>query len=249
MRGPNRNNSSDIEVIPSVAEVLEPGGGSGGRRRYGQLCSIALALEVVGDRWAILLLRELLAGGKRFTDLAAGLPGVGTAVLTERLRELEQHGLVRRRRLGPPAPALVYELTPRGTAMEPVLVGLARWGAAYLAGGEDLASRGRWLLQAMAATAGKSPAGIQTTNFMLDGEECHVEVSQGRWAVRDGLQPGARLTVRGTVRDLYLLATAPPKAAAPSEPFEVVGDRGSVDRLLRHLILGVQQAAAAGTPP
>ena len=218
------------------------------RRQYGQLCSIALALDVVGDRWALLLLRELFAGPKRFTDLAAGLPGVGTAVLSERLRQLVDHGLVERRRLGAPAPALVYRLTPRGAALDPVLVGLARWGAVYLAGREDLASRGRWLLQAMTATAAPPPDGIEDVNFVLDGEEGHVRVTRGRLAARDGLRTGARSTVRGAARDLYLLATASGPPAASTGPFEVEGDREAAGRLLDHLILGFHQAAEEGMP-
>jgi DNA-binding HxlR family transcriptional regulator len=208
---------------------------------------MALALDVVGDRWALLLLRELFAGPKRFTDLAAGLPGVGTGVLSERLRQLERHGVVRRRRLGPPAPVMVYELTPRGAALDPVLAGLARWGAVYLPGHEELTSRGRWLLQAMVAVAETPPAGVEAVNFVLDGEECHVLVSRGRLAVRDGLRTGTRITtVRGTAMDLYLLATAPVTAVATSRPFEVDGDRGSADRLLDHLFHGLRQAAATG---
>src|SRR5258708_27372090 len=142
------------------------------RRQYGELCPIALALDVVGERWVLLLLRELFAGPKRFTDLAEGLPGIGTSILTERLRQLENHGVLSRRRLGPPARAQVYELTARGAALKPVLAGLVRWGAVYLAGkGEDLTTRGRWLLQAMAAAVGTSPRGVVTTNFVLDRGE------------------------------------------------------------------------------
>src|SRR5215472_7815067 len=139
-------------------------------RQYGQLCPIALALDVVGDRWALLLIRELFAGPKRFTDLAAGLPGVGAAVLSERLRQLEHHDVVSRRRMRPPTPAQVYELTARGAALEQVLIGLARWGTVYMSGRHDLTSRGRWLLQAMAAVAKAPPAELETTNFVLDDE-------------------------------------------------------------------------------
>lgn len=223
-----------------------PSRGREQRRKYGELCPIALALDVIGDRWALLLLRDLFAGPKRFTDLASGLRGVGSAVLTERLRDLERDGVVTRRQLGPPAPAVVYQLTPRGTALEPVLVGLARWGAAYLAGGDDLASRGRWLLQAMSATADATPAGIETVNFVLDGEESHLRMTRGRLAARDGLSPDARTTVRGTVQDLYLRATAPGRLAASSASFEVEGDRAAAERLLDHLVHGIHQAAESG---
>src|SRR5260370_37741255 len=104
------------------------------RRQYGERCPIVLALDVVGERWALLLPRELFAGPKRFTDLAEGLPGIGTSVLTERLRQLENDGVVSRRRLGPPAPAQVYELTARGAGLKPALPGRGQRGAAPLVG-------------------------------------------------------------------------------------------------------------------
>jgi DNA-binding HxlR family transcriptional regulator len=98
-------------------------------RTYGDACGIARALDVVGDRWALLVVRDLLLGPKRFSDLRAGLPGVSPDVLTQRLRELAEAGLVTRRRLPPPTPAQVYELTERGRALEPVLLELGRWGS------------------------------------------------------------------------------------------------------------------------
>src|SRR5512132_2738011 len=99
------------------------------KRTYGDRCGIARALDVVGERWALLVVRELLLGPKRFTDLRAGLPGLSPDVLSQRLRELEQAGLVRRRKLAPPAGSRVYELTERGVALEPVVLALGRWGA------------------------------------------------------------------------------------------------------------------------
>jgi DNA-binding HxlR family transcriptional regulator len=97
-------------------------------RTYGDLCGIARALDVVGERWALLVVRELMLGPKRFTDLRAGLPHVGPDVLAQRLRELEASGVLRRRTLAPPAGSRVYELTDRGRALEPVLLELGRWG-------------------------------------------------------------------------------------------------------------------------
>lgn len=200
---------------------------------------------MVGDRWDLLLLRELFAGPKRFTDLAAGLPGVGTAVLSERLRRLEHAGLVSRRRLGPPAPAHLYQLTARGWALDPVLTALTQWGAVYLARRGDLTSRGRWLLQAMAATVTAQP-GVEIANFILDGEEFHVRVAGERLVARDGLHAGARVTVRGWVRDLYALVTSRRQPATPSRRFVVEGDRRSADRLLDHLLRGIRKAATTG---
>jgi DNA-binding HxlR family transcriptional regulator/putative sterol carrier protein len=98
-------------------------------RTYGDGCSIARALDVVGERWALLVVRELLLGPKRYTDLRRGLPNASPNVLSERLRELERAGVVRRRKLPPPAGSRVYELTDWGLALEDVVISLGRWGA------------------------------------------------------------------------------------------------------------------------
>jgi len=99
------------------------------RRTYGDSCGIARALDIVGERWALLVARELLLGPKRFTDLRAGLPRVGPDMLAARLRELEDAGVVRRAVLPPPAASKVYELTEWGAELAPVLMALGRWGS------------------------------------------------------------------------------------------------------------------------
>src|SRR3712207_3152006 len=99
------------------------------RRTYDDGCAAAHALDLVGERWALLVVRELLLGPKRFTDLKAGLPGASPNVLSQRLRELEGAGIVRRRKLPPPAASRVYELTEWGEELEPVIIRLGRWGA------------------------------------------------------------------------------------------------------------------------
>jgi len=98
-------------------------------RTYGDRCGIARALDLVGERWALLVVRELLLGPKRFTDLRAGLPNIGPDVLSQRLRELEERGVVRRDKLPPPAASQVYELTDWGRELEPIVLGLGRWGS------------------------------------------------------------------------------------------------------------------------
>jgi len=110
-----------------------------GKRSYGDPCGVARALDLVGERWALLVVRELLLGPKRFTDLRAGLPGVSADVLSQRVRELEQAGIVRRAKLPPPAASRVYELTEWGRELEPVVLALGRWGSrAPLRAGADL---------------------------------------------------------------------------------------------------------------
>jgi DNA-binding HxlR family transcriptional regulator len=98
-------------------------------RTYDDGCAAAHALDLVGERWALLVVRELLLGPKRFTDLRAGLPGVSPNVLAQRLRKLEGAGVVRRRKLPPPAASRIYELTDWGEELEPVVISLGRWGA------------------------------------------------------------------------------------------------------------------------
>lgn len=98
-------------------------------RRYDDPCGIARALDVVGERWALLVARELIFGPKRFVQLRGGLHGVSPNVLSQRLRDLEEAGIVRRGMLDPPAGVAIYELTARGQALEPVLLELGRWGA------------------------------------------------------------------------------------------------------------------------
>src|SRR3982074_1706623 len=98
------------------------------KRTYGDPCGIARALDLVGERWALLVVRELVLGPKRFTDLRAGLPNLSPDVLAQRLRDLERTGIVSRRTLPPPAGSRVYELTDRGRELEPGGRGPGRWG-------------------------------------------------------------------------------------------------------------------------
>src|ERR671929_273611 len=101
-------------------------------KSYNQYCGLAYALDRVGERWTLLIIRELAAGPRRFSDLLSGLPGISTNLLSERLKELEQQGLLRRRKLPPPAASSVYELTAVGQALEPALLELGRWGSQFI---------------------------------------------------------------------------------------------------------------------
>jgi DNA-binding HxlR family transcriptional regulator len=101
-------------------------------KRFDQYCPVAHALCLVGERWSLLVVRELLHGPKRYTDIAAGLPGIGTNILASRLRDLEEAGVVRKRKLPPPAASTVYELTEYGAELEEAVYALARWGARSL---------------------------------------------------------------------------------------------------------------------
>ena len=152
------------------------------RRSYGQYCAMARALDVLGERWTLLIVRELLTGPKRFKDLLEGLPGIGTNPLAGRLKELEGEGLLRRTTLPPPAGSAVYELTGRGRELEPVLMGLARWGVDLL--GEprpDEAFKPAWAVQAMKATFRSEAARWvrETYEFRVGEDVFHVRVDDG----------------------------------------------------------------------
>lgn len=122
-------------------------------KRYAQYCPVAHALELVGERWALLVVRELLHGPKRYTDLAGALPGIGTNILAGRLRDLETAGVIQKRRLPPPAAANVYELTPYGEELREPLYALGRWGARSLGPPQpDDALAPGWLVNAVRAT-------------------------------------------------------------------------------------------------
>jgi DNA-binding HxlR family transcriptional regulator len=153
------------------------------RRSYDQYCAAARALDAVGDRWTLLIVRELLAGPRRYTDLHADLPGVSTDVLASRLRDMDREELVTRRRLPPPAAAAVYELTERGVGLTPVVLALAHWGAPDLAERRPTdAVRAHWfalpLLRAL-RTEGSVAAGV-------DGGVLEVTLDEGVFHLRLG---------------------------------------------------------------
>lgn len=169
------NNPSRLRPMPRQSQRSA----AARRRSYDQYCAAARALDAVGDRWTLLIVRELLAGPRRYTDLHADLPGVSTDMLATRLKDMERDGLATRRRLPPPSSAYVYELTQRGRDLLPVLRELARWGAAELDVPRPTdAVRAHWfavpLLDALAPPQG---AGERTVvEVELDEGMFHLEV-------------------------------------------------------------------------
>src|ERR1700749_2801041 len=120
-------------------------------RSYDEYCALAKSLDVVGDRWTLLIIRELeLRGGCRYTDLRNGLPGIATNLLADRLRDLEHEGLVVREEAPPPIATALFRLTPRGQELRPVLESLVRWGMPLMtADNSGDAVRGHWLAWAV----------------------------------------------------------------------------------------------------
>ncbi|MER5884327.1 helix-turn-helix domain-containing protein [Streptomyces sp. NPDC001941] len=158
------------------------------RRSYDQYCSAARALDSVGDRWTLLIVRELLAGPRRYTDLHADLPGVSTDVLASRLKDMEAGDLVTRRRLPPPVPAYVYELTDRGRALTPVLEALAHWGAPALGAPRPTdAVRAHWFAVPLLGVLRELGEG--TVQVHLDEGEFHVRTAEGASGYGEGPAP------------------------------------------------------------
>jgi DNA-binding HxlR family transcriptional regulator len=159
------------------------------RKRYDQYCPVCHALGLVGERWALLVVRELLKGPKRYTDLLEGMPGIGTNVLAARLKELEEGGVVRKRKLPPPAASTVYELTEYGQELEEPLYALARWGARSLpppAKNEEFYPD--WGLNAFAALLDPEAAsGLSATYVVRVADDVYtVQLADGRVHVEPG---------------------------------------------------------------
>jgi DNA-binding HxlR family transcriptional regulator len=140
-------------------------------RSYGQYCALAKSLDVVGDRWTLLVVRELLEGPQRYGDLLAGLAPIATDMLAGRLRDLEAHGLVRKRTLPKPASASVYELTDDGRALEDVINAFARWGRHLIETRDDGdVVRPEWLTRAVRAYARVDRSGPPVTVRLVTPE-------------------------------------------------------------------------------
>jgi DNA-binding HxlR family transcriptional regulator len=206
-------------------------------RTYGDPCGIARALDVVGERWALLVVRELLLGPKRFTDLRAGLPNLSPDVLSQRLRELEADGVVTRRRLPPPAGSKVYELTERGDELEPVILALGRWGTSvpFPPDGHELGVDSTILaLKTVfdpAATDGK-PMSVE---LRLDDQPFSVQVSDGSIDVARGSNdhPDAVLSASTMTIVALLWQGLGLAEAVRSGAAEIQGDRRILERFLR----------------
>ncbi|WP_433730525.1 winged helix-turn-helix transcriptional regulator [Actinoplanes sp. CA-051413] len=204
-------------------------------RTYDDPCGVARALDLVGDRWALLVVRELLLGPKRFSELRRGLPGAGQSMLTHRLAELERAGVLRRRQLGPPASAQVYELTERGHDLEPVLLALGRWGSRTPPTSTAPLSVDALAL-AMRTTFDAAAAGTWAAQceLRLDGDVLVAEVSDSRFTLTRGAAqaPDAVLNTSATIFRGLIFGAGTLAAAEDAGLVTVRGDREAADRLL-----------------
>lgn len=224
------------------------------RRSYEQLCTLARTLDVVGERWTLLLVRELMLGPRRFTDLLDGLPGIGRNLLTERLRHLEAAGLVERRRADGRRGSL-YFLTGPGRALGPALSELGRWGAEQLPDPEPgLAFMPAWAIFPMSYMADREAArGVREDyEFRIGGDVFHLRVDDGRVEPRSepAADPAVVVTTDAeTFRRIFAGEVAAEQALAEGLA-RVDGEPAAIANFLAIVVAGGSQkapeSAAAG---
>lgn len=214
-------------------------------RTYDQFCPLARSLDLVGERWTLLIVRELLIGPRRYSDLQAALPGIGTNLLAGRLRRLEQLELVERRRLPAPAASTVYELTERGQGLEPAVVALAGWGLSLM----DRPHPGdafdpAWVLLSFKATFDAEAArGVRETyEFRIGERRFHAAVDDGELHLADGPAAEPELVIEAAPEDFIALGTGAvtPEVALGSGRVRIAGDPEALHRSIA--ILGFRQA-------
>ena len=205
-------------------------------RSYNQFCPAARALDLVGERWTLLVIRELLLGPKRYTDLQGGLPGIGPNVLAERLRRLETAGVVQKRRLPPPAASMVYELTELGLGLQPALLDLFRWGLRLIETptAEDTVRASYWLPAIQAAARPDSlPADVDDAyEFRIGDETASVIVKDGRIDVRQGPVDSPDVVLRTDASTFVMLGRGElsPIEAVQAGRLVVEGNRAAAER-------------------
>src|SRR4051794_36212867 len=179
-------------------------------RSYNQWCSLAKALDVVGERWSLLVIRELLDGPKRYTDLRDGIPGISTDVLAARLKDLEDDGVVERATLPPPAASKVYQLTELGFGLAPATAALSRWGAQLLGPKKDDEEfRPHWLvlgLRGVLRADRAADVSIDVEFDLLAGSRVRVRVDDGRLTYVDDPTTPADVTVHADLATLSDIA-------------------------------------------
>ncbi|WP_232664235.1 winged helix-turn-helix transcriptional regulator [Pseudonocardia sp. TRM90224] len=199
-----------------------------GKRNYDDPCGMARALDIVGERWALHVVRELLLGPKRFSDLVRSLPAVSQNVLSQRLRELAEAGVLHRRRMGPPVSANVYELTDRGQELRPVVIELARWGSrlATTAVGELSADA---LAIAMLTTY-DGMAKDALIELRLGEERFRAEIRDGRFDITRAETPHADAVITTDAAALRSVVFG----GRPLDPSAVTGDLDAAQAFVRH---------------
>lgn len=206
-----------------------------GKRAYREYCAIARSLDLLGQRWTLLIVRDLFLGPLRYSDLQAGLPGIATDILTARLRTLEESGLVRRRELPPPAPATVYELTEAGRELGPVIRALGEVGLTLLDGpapGQPVNPSPVVMALNLTFRADEARGLTETYGLQLEGRCFTVAVDDGAVRTERGAPASPAATFRTNPRTLVglLRGETTASAAEADGALEVAGDRAALGR-------------------
>ena len=220
-------------------------------RTYGDGCAIAHGLDLVGERWALLVVRELLLGPKRNTDLRRGLPGASPNVLSERLRELERAGVIRRRKLPPPAGSRIYELTDWGRELEQIVISLGRWAArspsrpsdAPIVSVDSIILALRSLFDPGAARGLRAGYGLRLgeDRFRIEVADEEIEIVR-----EDAEQADATIDTDPGTLDAVLWKGRSLAEAQRSGELTIEGDKAAVERFLR--LFAMPEPAAAASP-
>ena len=204
------------------------------RRRYAQACSIADALDHIGERWSLLIVRELLLGPLRFSDLARAVGGAPTDILTRRLRDLEEDGVVRRVELGPPAGTTAYELTELGRELEEALIALGRWGLHFYRL-EEIAEIGPQSLASPLQVTLHPPAEAAISlQLYSEGASTWLRIEAGETKAGRGEIPNPDLTVSGPPTAILLTLSV---GGAAQEAVEIDGDLALLEQIRAMVIL------------
>ena len=213
------------------------------KRRYDDACGTAHGLELIGERWALLVLRELMLGARRFSDLRADLPGISANVLTQRLAELEERGLVRRKKLPPPAASQVYEATEWGLEAEPIVQVLGRWAARSPMHDPTMPISATSIMLSLKTMADEKRAkGFEARIGFRFGEESFVgRMRKGRFKVARAEPEDTDFTFTGTPPQLAAVIYG----GAPIDSMGFEGDIGLAKRFVT-LVPLPPKAVAAG---
>ncbi len=205
-------------------------------REYGQSCSLACALDHIGERWTLLIVRELSLGPLRFSDLVRSVGGAPTDVLTKRLRELEQHGLVQRRELDPPASASVYELTELGRGLEGPMIELGRWGMELQTLGDVIGLTVTSLPNALRVILDPPAGFVLSLGLECDGQAYALSFKDGWIAASRGAAVGPDLVISVTGAPIDAVA-ALVAGDAGENGVEIEGDRGALEALREMVVI------------
>ena len=218
--------------------------------RYPQSCALARATEVLGERWTLLIIRELLLSPRRFTDIKERLRGVSTSVLAERLARLEQSGVVRRSVLAPPAASTVYELTASGRALRPAVYAMIRWGAQYLLPlrpGDRMEPDWLRLVLAAYAREKRSPARRYEVHVRANGTVAVMHVAggaKGTTVTEAGAPSDVRLAIKAEDLLGLMAGRIRPLDAMEDGRIEAEGDLAALDVFSELFDAGTNEGAA-----